>query len=244
MIAADFPDDLWDFITPAVIACCRKYSDYVDADDVRSELVLHYLRDTEAVDRLLDPPDTIGVDEETGEAWRDTARIKAAHRRLESRLARAAERYARKEKAAQAGYRTSDENFYQTASVEAVLPIALTHGRDPSLMPTLNDVKVTTKRLLNESNNLPAMCADISGAVSRLPPDQRDAIWMHYGNSMPIAAIAECENVSRQAIEGRVKRGIAGIVRLLGGLSPYPDESIGSRRVLSNGQARAMTDRQ
>jgi DNA-directed RNA polymerase specialized sigma24 family protein len=235
--------DWIDHANAVAVSTCRRWSPFVERDELVNELWMYAVRNVERVNEMIEPPDAYTISED-GEVVVDVRLVRAAHRRLEKRMASYAERYARRAKAEQSGYHWLDEFFYSAQLVEDLLPVALSAERDPALLP--DDDAVSTKRkrsLLSEGGNLPAMCADIQGAVSRLPEQQREVLVAVYGQGERPVDVAAAVGVSRQAVEARINRAVRGIVSALGGDDPGMG-TVGSRRVVSNAQARVETDRQ
>lgn len=231
-----------DHAVPVAVSTCRRWSPFVEHDEIVNELWEYCVRNVSRINDMIEPSDAYTVGDD-GAVVVDRGMVKAAHRRLERRMASHAERYARRAKAEQSGYHWLDEFFYTAQLVEDLLPVALSPERDPALLPDEDAVSIRRKRrLLSEGGNLPALCADVQGAVSRLPEQQREVLVAVYGHGERPADVAAAVGVSRQAVESRINRAVRGIVSALGGDDPGMG-AVGSRRVVSNAQARAATDR-
>lgn len=220
------------------VAAARRWGRYVEYDDLYQELWVYALRNIKEVNALLDPAPEEGEDEPSKRQLRNCLT------RLERRVAKAAERYVRKLKAQQLGYEVGDEYFYTRETVEMLLPIVLSGDFDTLPQHEDNGGR-RIKTAPNEGNNLPAMTADVSAAVSTLSEDQLELLADVFlagpgvSPSEAKAAVARREDVSRWAIDGRVNRIIERIIVKLGGGNPYERS-----RPVSTAHAVAITRRQ
>lgn len=161
-------------------------------------------------------------------------------------MAKAGERYARRVKAQQSGYRPEDEYFYTHETVEAFLPVIVSGASHLSYLDSeaLVSERVKGGSLASEGGSADAILADLRRAYYALPVDSRALLASVFepGTMRTDAEQAAGDDlgVSRWAIRGRVDRAIGAMIRNAGGPSPYP----GGRRARSNGQARAQLARQ
>jgi hypothetical protein len=78
----------------------------------------------------------------------------------------------------------------------------------------------------------------------------RLALAYRYGDGLRISQIAQILEVADSTVQNYLNKGINALVRQLGGAAPYscnadcPDEcgGPGTRHVISNAQAQAITD--
>lgn len=142
---------------------------------------------------------------------------------LNTFLRRAAERYARKEKAKKSGYEATDEYFYRVSIIEALIKV-LRNG-DQELAGQVFDAELLgtkrTKKLANEGGNLMAMVADVDRAMKKLDPRTRDIMFHRYGDDMTLAQIGELHEISTSRADQIVHAGMKQVIEALGGRTPY-----------------------
>lgn len=137
-------------------------------------------------------------------------------------IRRSGERFARKEKAKALGYELGDEYFYRLELIEGLIKVV---GSGEAYLanqvfdPDVHGVKV--KKLANEGNNLVAMIADVSKAMSKLDPRMQGILTARFVNDQPLAEIALAWDISPQRVEQLVTKGIKDIAEDLGGKNPY-----------------------
>ena len=152
----------------------------------------------------------------------DPIEKKQGYKAFSTFIRRAGERYARKEKAKALGYELGDEYFYRLDLIESLIKVV---GSGESYLanqvfdPDVHGVKV--KRLANEGNNLVALVADVSKAMSKLDPRMQGILNSRFVNDMPLADIAKAWDISPQRVEQLVAKGVKDIANILGGKSPY-----------------------
>lgn len=137
-------------------------------------------------------------------------------------IRRAGERYARKEKARALGYELGDEYFYRISMIENLIKIVggeETYLANQVLDPDVHGVKA--KKLANEGNNLIAMIADTSKALSKLDTRMRGILIARFANDAPLNEIAEAWDISPQRVQQLVEKGLRDVSEYLGGQSPY-----------------------
>jgi hypothetical protein len=231
---------VYDFAAPVAASVTRHWSRWVEYDDVLQEIVLYYLRNKRTLDPLMEP----AVDPETGEP--SPVADRANRRRLERLMAKAGERYARRCKAEQSGYRPEDEYFYTQETVEAFLPVIVSGASDYSLLDTesLVSVRVNGGTPAHERGGADAILADLRRAYLALPIDHRALLASVFepGQLRTDAeqVAADDLGVSRWAVRGRIDRAVRAMIRHAGGPSPYG----GGRRAQSSARARAVLARQ
>jgi hypothetical protein len=234
------PADVYEFAAPVAATVTRHWGRWVEYDDVLQEIVLYYLRNRRTLDPLLEP----SVNPETGEPW--PAGDRANRRRLERLMAKAGERFARRAKAEQSGYRPEDEYFYTQETVEAFLPVIVSGGSDYSMLEaeSLVSVRVNGGTPAHERGGADAILADLRRAFYALPIDQRALLSAIFepGQLRTDAeqAAADDLGVSRWAVRGRIDRAIRAMIRNTGGESPWRP----GRRAQSSARARAVLSRQ
>lgn len=216
------PDDT--LILPIANGFARSYR-MVDVQDVAQELREWWLTNQDRVEK-----------------WTAEDASKTDQAKLAKSLRNAAARYCRKEKAQKAGYRTSDEFFYDAEIIRTLLPyvwhperIGTEQRQDPNAG--------RGRRPASEGNNLLAMVSDIGSAVDSLDGDDELLLTLRYGQDAPFDELSSLMQVDAHALEMRVHRAVERMVTFLGGRSPWSDGP-GTRRAMSNAQALAVTRNQ
>lgn len=224
-------EEHWTALAPllegAVQSSMRKYHKYVEREDVRQELILWALQH----------PGTVRDWLNEGE---DQALVRA--------LGNEAHRYGQHEKAAKLGYEYGDLFFWQRAAIEDALPALWDdEGR---IYPTPFDDSNTThgRRDPSEGGNWQASLADIGRAFHSLAIDQQVLLILYYRDGLTQQDIADDYGVSHQTISKRIQKAVKKMHHNLGGSKPRDHrddcECTGTRRVMSNAAAVAMTEGQ
>jgi hypothetical protein len=214
-----------ELIRPIAYRIGNRYRQYVEREDVAQELRLWWLTHPKAVERYTD-------DGKVGE------------KKLTKSLYRAAEKFAREQKALALGYKPEDEFFYNTELIRMLLPMVW----NPELIfqevqPDDLGGKIRRSKAANEGNNLPAMVADVAQALHRIDLDDYKLLLLHFALQYEYKELAEELDINVGAAKMRVQRAIERLVETLGGETPWTDGP-GSRRAISNAHAAAITANQ
>jgi DNA-directed RNA polymerase specialized sigma24 family protein len=162
-------------------------------------------------------------------------------RRLRGALCSHMDRVARRYKALALGYEPEDEFFYSLPALRDRLECAygtadwLTgRGEEPEVKPTTDPA---------EGGNRVAEMADVTSALSRLSKVDQRLLYLRFGVGDAFETIAANLAVEPEAAKKRVNRALSRLQQELGGPPPRGDrpETIGSRRVVSNAHAQAIT---
>ena len=172
-------------------------------------------------------------------------------RRLVALLAKHFDRLGRTEKASNLQYSPDDEAFYSAALIEAALPAVW----DETLMdsPPQTDMLDTPRSGPDpsESGSWTVSTIDVRKAWAQAEMDSnvRVAMAYKYGYGMRNYQIAELLEVADSTVTAYIKRGVNSMIEVLGGFPPGRcqldcecGEGVGSRRVMSNAEARARTE--
>lgn len=204
----DLDDDLMAdaqvVITGAAHALAREYRHYTPASDIAQEMWVWVLKHPEKVGEWLSRDDKA-----------DKARGTKA---LNKTLMRLGSVYCRKEKATISGYHPADEYFYTRTLVSALLEALWNGGQ---FVSNVIDDMPRKKKLDSEGNDLLAMFADMEAALQVLEPEQIGLLMRVHVDGETISDIADKDEVTRQAVEGRVNRALDRMIKELGGEYPY-----------------------
>jgi hypothetical protein len=211
---------------PVAVSLARKYSGYVEADDIRSDLIEWGYHNHRRVDEWL--------------SAEDEKVLKTNIWILGKRMNKQGERFCRKMKAQVSGYHHTDEWFFNRGLVRELLPLVY----DGSWRETLRGEPEGGRKPPREPStggNLPAMAIDIEKVLPKLSVEQRSALEFLYLDKMSEELAAMELEITVHALKARVDRAVERIVELTGGDTPW--DGLGSRRIKSNAQASVETSR-
>jgi len=171
-------------------------------------------------------------------------------RRLTGLIAKRLDGIARREKAAGL-YDPQDEAFYSRTMVEAVLPAVW--DENVMLVPPEQAEGVRGSSSPSEHGSWLAMTMDIrrAWATATMESTWRLALAYRYGEGLRIYQIATLMEVADSTAHNYITKGIRALIKELGGENPGrcpPDcecgsNPVGKRKVISNAQANAQTER-
>lgn len=200
-----------DLIKGAAHSVARRYRHYTTASDLSQDLFVFALGRAEQLNDELTKAEASTKEE-----------YKWVQRKISARLRRAAERSARKEKAARSGYLAADEYFYDTTQVAQLLPAALQFDIEGALLVEHIEEGPRAPKAPAEGGNLLAMVIDIRGAYDRLELDDQQLLEQRYGAApMLLKDIAEAWKVSDSQVDRRIQSALRRLIDNLGGESPY-----------------------
>lgn len=182
-------------------------------------------------------------------------------RMLVASMRNAAKKYARVERAAQFGYDLDDEQFYSKRMLKG-------DGNKPGLLhyvfdrtcwgkPPPSDGAGRGKGDPAEGGTWLTMMVDLDRAITSLADSEQQLLKAHYFGRLTYEQCAASifnGSVAKTTVAKYVDRAVAKIQDFLGGPKPREDdpeegwvpepEYVGTRRVISNAHARAITDNQ
>lgn len=146
-------------------------------------------------------------------------------RRIAWQMRRAAERFARREKAAKAGYQTNDESFYETTTISQLLPFVIhSYIHETALQQAqdmVNDGQPKRQSAPAESGNLIATLVDIKKAYSMLEVEDRKILERRHYDMWTLNQIAQYLECSVSTAERRSNNALKKLQDNLGGDSPW-----------------------
>lgn len=191
----------------AVVSLCatqvrRKFSGYVDREDLVSEAQLWILEHPRTMNEYLEDED-----------------IKRAHYRLTRDVTITMEVFARKEKAQKLGYDPEDEQYYSSVLVAALLPAVVLGQLEPP--PVESDGSQATTDPA-EGGSWMAARADVARAWEQAALSEQDRLILqaYYVEGYDQGTIGQFHGLARQTVGERLKKGMRKIVRELGGERP------------------------
>lgn len=140
-------------------------------------------------------------------------------------MLRAAERYARREKANKSGYQLSDEAYYESIRIAQLLPFVIASIIDKTVLEQAQDMirdgQPKGSSSPAEGGNLLAMLIDIKNAYQKLNEKDRDILRMRYHESLTFAQIAAILECHYTTADRRCAHALRELNIKLGGISPY-----------------------
>lgn len=173
----------------------------------------------------------------------DVRDVKLRERKLLSALCNHLAEWARRERAHHLGYRPEDEVFYSLGTLRALLPDVYEPENWASGEKPNSQIRV--KADAAEGGNAVATYADIARVLEGLSDDDQRVLYLRFAVEDSYAAIGLELGVAPNAARQRTERALKRLHRQLGGARPWadvPEEYIGSRRVITNAAAQAMTE--
>lgn len=200
-----------DLIKGAAHSVARRYRHYTTAADLSQDLFVFALSRATQLNEELTEAEGNSKEE-----------YKWVQRKVAARLRRAAERSARKEKAARSGYLAADEYFYDTTQIAQLLPAALQFEQEGALLVDQIEEGPKAPKAPAEGGNLLAMVVDIRTAYDKLELDDQQMLEQRYGSSpMLLKDMAEAWNISDSQVDRRIQSALRRLIDNLGGESPY-----------------------
>ena len=150
-------------------------------------------------------------------------------KRAESRIAwqmkRAAERYARKEKAAKTGYQIIDEAYYEGYTLGQLLPFVIASVVDGTVLEQIQDmIQDGLPRGSSspaEGGNLLASLLDIKTGYNKLEVEDRTLLRVRYLDNFTLQQVANQYGCSVSTADRRIGHALRRLQDKLGGVSPW-----------------------
>jgi DNA-directed RNA polymerase specialized sigma24 family protein len=155
----------------------------------------------------------------------DSEERKHNEQRIAWQMRRVAERYARKEKAAKAGYHITDEAYYESATVAQLLPFVIASIIDGTVLEQaqemIRDGQPKGSSSPAEGGNLLAMLFDIKNAFLKLEENQRTILTYRYHENLTLAQISQILECAISTADRRCNSAMRKLLIKLGGDSPF-----------------------
>ena len=189
----------------------RRYKAYVERDDIKQEILAWSLGRN------------IYLALELSEV--DTDKRKHNEQRIAWQMRRVAERYARKEKANKSGYQTSDEAYYESATVGQLLPFVIASVLDGTVLEQaqqmIQDGQPKGKSSPAEGGNLLAMLIDMKQAYLKLEVEDQTLLRLRHHDSYTLQQIAQLLECATSTADRRCALSLRKLIDNLGGASPF-----------------------
>jgi hypothetical protein len=185
-------------------------------------------------------------------------------RMLTASMRNAARKWAREDRAASYGYDLDDDAFYSKRMLKGdgnsnkpgLLYYVFNRSNWPKPPPVEGGAR--SKGDPAEGGTWLTMMVDLSAAIEALPKDELALLERHFGagHTYEFLGRQATPPVSKATVAKRIDRAVGKVQAFLGGPKPREDEPeegwdsgvepeyVGTRRVVSNAHARAITDNQ
>ena len=199
-------------LVPAVAnSIARRFKGWVERDDIKQELYLWVLgRQSQYLDQL-------------NEENKDKREYNVS--RLAFQMRRIAEKYARREKARKAGYQTTDEAFYDTATIAQLMPHILASVIEGTVLEQaqelINDGQPRKQSTPAEGGNLLAILIDVKRSYLKLNEDDKVLLRMRYYDNVTLQEIAQYLECATSTADRRCTSALRRLQDQLGGETPW-----------------------
>ena len=200
-------------IAPGVTrAIHNRYKAYVEREDILQECLSWALsRNKWITEQLLEAT--------------DPDKRKHAESRIAWQMRRAAERYARREKATKSGYQIADEAYYQGYTLGQLLPFVIASVVDNTVLEQIQDMiqdgLPRGSSSPSEGGNLLANLIDIKVGYTKLEAEDKILLRVRYLDSFTLQQIANHYQCSVSTADRRIDGAMRRLQDLLGGVSPF-----------------------
>ena len=202
---------LYDIAPSVATSIHRRFKNYVEKEDILQECYVWALSRGNQFDDLLNEPNT----------FQRTINEK----RITWQMRRAAERFARREKANKSGYRIGDEAFYDTATIAQLLPHAIASAVDNIVLEQaqniINDGQPKRQSAPAEGGNLLAILIDVKKAYLKLESEDQALLRMRYHEDATLQVMAQYLECAISTADRRITNSLRKLQNLLGGETPW-----------------------
>ena len=199
-------------LVPSVVrVVMRRFRGYVDPEDLKQECyVWATTKSAGFADKLNEENDEKRRHNEKNIGWQ---------------LKRAAERYARKEKATKAGYHTTDEAYYEATTIAQLLPFVIASVINETPLEQgvvmIDDGSPKKQSAPAESGNFLAILIDIKKAYQLLDQDDKKILELRYHDNWTLQQISEYLEVAISTADRRCAVAMGRLQNNLGGENPF-----------------------
>lgn len=202
---------LYDIVPTVAQTIQRRYKTFVEKDDVKQECLKWALTRADYLSQQL--------------SEEDVKKRQHNEHRIAWQMLRVAERYARREKATKSGYHTSDEAYYESATLAQLLPFVIASVLDGTVLEQaqemIRDGQPKGSSSPAEGGNLLAVLVDIKKAYLELDANSQQLLTLRYHENFTLAQIGGVLGCAVSTAERRCMNAIRKLQDELGGVSPY-----------------------
>lgn len=202
---------LYQLVPSVTYVIVRKFKGWVDTEDIRQELYLWAIGRGQQFTDLLNEP--------------NFEKREQNERRIAYQMRRVAERYARREKARKAGYKTSDEAFYDTTLIAQLIPFVIASIVNGTVLEQaqemINDGQPRGQSTPAEGGNLLAILIDIKKAYLKLEQEDKTILQMRYHDGFTLNQVAQYLECATSTADRRSNSALRRLQNKLGGETPW-----------------------
>ena len=202
---------LYELVPSVSYVISRKFKNWIDPEDIKQECYLWAIGRGQQFTDLLNEPDY----------------NKRIHneKRIAYQMQRMAERFARKEKARKAGYKTTDEAFYDTSTIAQLIPFVIASIVEGTVLEQaqemINDGTPRKQSTPAEGGNLLAILIDIKKAYLKLTQEDKTILQMRYYDNYTLQQIAQYLECATSTADRRCISALRKLQDKLGGQTPW-----------------------
>ena len=202
---------VYDLVPSVAGTIYRRYRAYVELDDIKQECMAWAIKRTAYI---------------TGQLMEENEdRRKHNEQRIAWQMRRAAERYARKEKASKSGYQTGDEAYYESATIGQLLPFVIASVLDGTVLEQaqqmIQDGQPKGKSSPAEGGNLLAILIDIKRCFLKLEIEDQQLLKLRHFDTFTLQQIASVLECAVSTADRRCNSSMRKLIELLGGTNPW-----------------------
>jgi RNA polymerase sigma factor (sigma-70 family) len=202
---------LYDLVPSVSYVISRKFKGWVETDDIKQECYLWAIGRGQQFTDLLNEP--------------EPNKREQNEKRIAYQMRRMGERFARKQKAAKAGYHTSDEAYYDTTTIAQLIPFVIASVIDGTVLEQaqemINDGQPRKQSTPAEGGNLLAILIDIKKAYIKLEQEDKTILQMRYHDNFTLQQIAQYLECATSTADRRCTSALRRLQDKLGGESPW-----------------------
>jgi len=201
----------YDLVPSVAYIISRKFKGWVEPQDIKQECYLWAIGRGQQFTDLLNEP--------------ETNKREQNEKRIAYQMRRMAERYARKEKARKAGYKTTDEAFYDTTTIAQLIPFVIASVVDGTVLEQaqemINDGTPRKQSTPAEGGNLLAILIDIKKSFIKLQPEDKTILQMRYHENLTLQQVAQYLECATSTADRRCTSALRRLQDKLGGETPW-----------------------
>ena len=202
---------LYELVPSVAFVISRKFKNWIDLEDIKQECFLWAISRGQQFTDLLNEPDY----------------NKRIHneKRIAYQMQRMAERFARKEKARKAGYKTTDEAFYDTTIIAQLIPFVIASIVEGTVLEQaqemINDGTPRKQSTPAEGGNLLAILIDIKKAYLKIGQEDKTILQMRYYDNYTLQQVAQYLECATSTADRRCISALRKLQDKLGGQTPW-----------------------
>lgn len=202
---------IYDIIPSIARVVHNQYNKWADRDDIKQECAQWALMRIEYIN------DQLNVE--------DANERRHNEQKIAWQMKRAAERYARKEKAVKSGYQLADEAYYQTGTLGQLLPFVIASIIDGTVLEQaqemIKDGQPKGSSSPAEGGNLLSMLIDIKTCYEKLDEEDQRILVLRYHENLKLEEIGVILGCHLTTADRRCDKALRNLNEKLGGPSPF-----------------------